>query len=173
MYFLDTGDLLARMKIGALEREFVIATMKTTITLPTYIGASMISSAATSNSNLATQTANTGWIGERNDAAQIRRVLLKYAALSDGTIPPTATIISAKLFLYVNGDYSSNARTLDVFRVLRAYNPAQATWNVYTTGNNWTTAGCGSAGNDYDNTVVGSRAFSASETLNEYIKRLI
>lgn len=168
MYFLDTGDLMARMKIGALEREFVIATMKTTITLPTYIGASMISNQATTNANLATLLVNTGWIGERNDATQIRRVLLKYAALSDGTIPSTSTILSAKLFLYVNADYSSNARTLDVFRVLRAYNPAQTTWNVYTTGNAWTTAGCGSAGNDYDNTVVGSRAFSASETLNEY-----
>lgn len=37
---------------------------------------------------------------------------------------------------------------LNARRILRAYSPTQVTWNVYTTGNNWTTAGAQSNDND-------------------------
>jgi hypothetical protein len=36
-----------------------------------------------------------------------------------------------------------------IFRVLRTWVEAQVTWNIWSTGNNWTTAGCASDGNDY------------------------
>ena len=64
------------------------------------------------------------------------------------SIPAGSTINVATLSLYAS--YSSAGRTIEVYRVLRAdWSEAQSTWNIYKTGNNWTTAGCGSDGNDY------------------------
>jgi len=45
-------------------------------------------------------------------------------------------------------------------RLLRNWDKAQVTWNVYSTGNSWTTAGAGSDGNDR------AAAISASVTLD-------
>lgn len=95
------------------------------------------------------------------------RTLIKFAGLSDGTIPPGAVISAATLSLYCYGENSGNARTLRVFRLKRAWVEAQATWNIYSTGNNWQTAG-GFGANDCEQTDIGSRAFSATETTGEY-----
>ena len=99
--------------------------------------------------------------------SNIYRTLIKFDGLSDGTIPSAATISSATLSLYCSGENSSNARTLRVFRLKRAWVEAQATWNIYSTGNKWQTAG-GFGANDCEQTDIGSRAFSATETTGEY-----
>lgn len=140
----------------------------TVATLSTYTGNRMISSAATTNADFAASAANTGWLGERDDAAQINRWLLKFAALSDGTIPATATVTAASIFIYANGDYSANARDLEVYRPIRAWSASQSTWNNYITGNAWTTAGCSGVGTDYNSTLIGSKSLTASEALNVY-----
>lgn len=53
------------------------------------------------------------------------------------------------------------ATKLQARRLIRAYVSAEATWNVYATASNWTTAGAQSAGNDvvaevYDGPVLAS-----------------
>jgi hypothetical protein len=53
------------------------------------------------------------------------------------------------------------SRTLQMYRVKRAWVENQATWNVYSTGNNWQTAGCEGA-NDREATPIGSQAFANS-----------
>jgi len=49
---------------------------------------------------------------------------------------------SVKLRLYLMGDdYASANGTLNVYRVYRNWVESQVTWNIYSTGNNWGTAG--------------------------------
>lgn len=97
-------------------------------------------------------TATSIWLGESASAASLGRLLVKFdlSALSG------ATILTATLTLtYNGGDDSSNARTVACYRVLRAWVEAQATWNVYSTGNSWATAGCGNTTTDRDSTDIG------------------
>jgi hypothetical protein len=54
-----------------------------------------------------------------------------------------------------------------VFRQKRAWVETQATWNIYSTGNNWSTAG-GFHVDDCEQTDIGNRAFTATETLNQF-----
>jgi len=75
-------------------------------------------------------------------------------------------ISAGTLKLTVKTDYASFAHTLNIFRVLRNWVETQMTWNIYSTGNSWTTAGCGSDGNDYVNTILGSGSIGASEGVN-------
>lgn len=107
-------------------------------------------------------------IGERNDqSGWIDRNLIKFNGLSDGTIPANATIISAVLSIYCLLDLSNNARTFRVYRQKRAWVASQCTWNIFSTGNNWQTAG-GFGANDCEQTDIGNRAMSATEAVNEW-----
>lgn len=111
---------------------------------------------------------NTGlFIGNNGGGTNTYRVVIKFAGLSDGTVPPSATITSATLSLYCYAEASGNARTLRVYRSKRAWVETQATWNIYSTGNNWATAG-GFGADDCEQTDIGSRAFSATETTGKY-----
>lgn len=95
------------------------------------------------------------------------RTLIKFAGLSDGTIPPGAVISAATLSLYCYGKNSGATRNLRVYRTKRAWVETQATWNIYSTGNIWATAG-GFGADDCEQTDIGLREFVAAETLNEY-----
>lgn len=139
----------------------------TVATLTTYTGAKLRSDAATTNYNFATIAAASGALGESNAATSTNRWLLKWAALSDGTIPRGAIVSAASIFIYANSDLATNARTLRVFRQKRAWNVTQCTWNIYSTGNNWGTAG-GFHADDCEQTDCGSKALGAAETLNQY-----
>lgn len=98
-------------------------------------------------SDEATLTHNDGILGIGQTGATIDRSLLKFDLSS---IPAYASIVSATLSLWTKTDYSTNARDVKVYRVLRNWVETQATWNVYSTGNNWGTAGCGNSTTDYD-----------------------
>ena len=106
-----------------------------------------------------------GWAaGEDNTQVdQVSRALLKFDISS---IPAGSTINSAILTLTYRSDLSSNARTLSVYRSLRAWIDTQATWNVYTTGNNWTSAGANDTTNDREATDIGNVTQPASPTLD-------
>lgn len=76
--------------------------------------------------------------------------LLKFSGLSN--ITPTVTVSSATLSFYCviadNGYSGGTTQTISARRLLRNWDVATATWNVYSTGNSWTTAGGLSDGND-------------------------
>lgn len=73
--------------------------------------------------------------------------VLKFTGLSNISGPVTVT--SATIYLYcTNNSSSAGSITLDCFRLLRNWVEAQVTWNNYSTGNAWTTAGGLSSGND-------------------------
>lgn len=104
------------------------------------------------------------FIGERNDQTSTRRSLIVFDLSGlDGT----ETLDTVTLSLYASEDKSSNARTFRVYRLKRAWVEAQATWNIYSTSNNWSTAG-GFHADDCEQTEIGSRDFTATETLNQF-----
>lgn len=113
------------------------------------------------NSNRNTLDLN---IGERFGASILMRALIKFDL---STLPSSALISSTTLSLYANFDGSNNSRDLRVYRQKKAWTETGATWNKYDGTNNWTTAG-GFDSADCEQTDIGSRTFSASETINQF-----
>ncbi len=87
-------------------------------------------------------------IGEDNRNTDVDRGLVK----SDiSSIPPTATVVSATQKMFIGfSDLADNNGTLEAYRIKRAWVSAQATWNIFSTGNNWGTAGCANTTTDRD-----------------------
>lgn len=117
--------------------------------------------AGSPNSNRNTLELN---IGERFGASILMRTLIKFDL---SALPSAATISSATLSLYANFDGSNNSRDFRVYRQKKAWTEARATWNKYDGTNNWTTAG-GFDGADCEQTDIGFRTLSASETINVF-----
>lgn len=117
-------------------------------------------------SNIATTNSGTSAelrIGESNAATSVRRTLIKFVL--SGIPSSNVSLLNAQLSLWVNADLSSNARDFKIYRSLRAWLELESTWNVYTTGNNWTSAGADSDGNDTDlSTVWATTNFTATES---------
>lgn len=82
------------------------------------------------------------------------------------TIPSSSVITSATLSLWTYSDASANARTMYLYRVKRNWVESEVTWNVYSTGNNWTTAGCADTTDDREASAIGSIALTASESMD-------
>lgn len=99
-------------------------------------------------------------VGEYNGGASVRRTVIR-ADLS--SIAAGQSISACNLKLTVTGDLCNNARTMSAYRLLRNWVEGEVTWNVYSTGNNWGTAGATNA-TDIDTTPVGTKAIGASET---------
>jgi len=97
--------------------------------------------------------------GESDASTNNTRALI---AFDLSTIPSYAIITSAKLNLYLYDDFASNIRIKRVYRLKRAWVEAQATWNIYSTGNNWSTAGAFGA-DDCEQTDIGSLQFTGVE----------
>lgn len=84
-------------------------------------------------------------------ASRFARILIKF----DITSIPSNALTSSNIFsLWIISNSASNARDHKIFRLLRDWVESQATWNIWKTSNNWTTAGAGSDGNDADLTNV-------------------
>ena len=95
-------------------------------------------------------------VGKYASTSQVYRGLIKFDFSS---IPATALITSATLTLTIG--YAYNNTQVDVYRIKRAWVEGQATWNIYSTGNNWQVAGALGA-NDYDSTSIGNGTPSAA-----------
>ncbi len=113
---------------------------------------------ATNNSGTSTEIR----LGEDAGGGAAKRVLIKFDLSS---LPANAIVTAATLTLTMTTDESINARVAEVFEVLRAWVETQATWNIWSTGNNWTTAGCSGADTDFVNTVLANASYTATETI--------
>lgn len=82
------------------------------------------------------------------------RILIEFDLQVGGTIPAGSTITAAQLDLNIESVIAGGGSAAShVYRLLRAdWVETEATWNIYKTANNWTTAGAGSDGNDYTTT---------------------
>ena len=70
------------------------------------------------------------------------------------SLPAGATITAASLYLYQTYRSAAGSDTnLYGKAILRDYADTQATWNIYTTGNSWTTAGALGAATDISETA--------------------
>jgi hypothetical protein len=85
-----------------------------------------------------------------------RHTLLKFDLTS---IPAGSTITAATLGLNCS---DASASTIQMRKLLRIWVELQATWNIYSTGNSWTTAGGISDGNDRSATITASTAISGT-----------
>jgi hypothetical protein len=93
------------------------------------------------------------------NSPNLYRSLVKFDISS---IPAGSTINSATLTIWTAADFSDKTGTIEVYRIRRAWVDTQATWNVYTTGNNWTTAGCDDTTNDREAANIGSASTPGS-----------
>jgi len=71
-------------------------------------------------------------------------------------LPAGSTITNATLYLYARGNYGGASGTLNVYRSRRAWVESQASWNNWSTGNAWTTAGAADTTNDREADSIGS-----------------
>jgi hypothetical protein len=131
-----------------------------TIDLPLSYNNAMI------NTDAATVRADKIFVGENNTNSDLWRSIIR---IDWSSLPAGSTIVSAVLKMTPTLDRSGSDRTIYSRRVLRATVPAQITWNVYSTGNNWGTAGCSNSTTDYENTDLGSGTQPASPTINTEI----
>jgi hypothetical protein len=125
---------------------------------------------------LSTPTTNYGTrvtldVGVVPPVANIARFLWKD---SFSSIPINAEVTSATLYLYKAATDSTTANYgIWAYRLLKNWVESQATWNIYSTGNNWSSAGL-EAGTDYDDSVIlGSTTLLTGAALGtEYIMTL-
>ena len=94
----------------------------------------------------------------------INRGLMK---IDLSSIPDTATVTSAKLYLYLEREQSTNARTMYVYPFLKAWDLYGVSWDRPYGTSNWTAVGAFDTA-DCSHTEIGSIAFSASEARNVY-----
>src|SRR5438105_1698760 len=117
----------------------------------------MINSSADTNFD-STSTLDVGNFG----AASLRRSVM---AFDTSSIPIGATITSATLQLtQTSQDIPAESQTVRLFKLLRAFVEAEATWNSYATGSAWSTAGAFGAGTDYDSSASATATTPANQT---------
>lgn len=120
------------------------------------------SDAATQNN----ATVTTALIGEQGApvVGRVRRLLIKFDL---STLSVDAVLTSAVLSLYEVTNNADVDGTIRVYRSKRAWVEDESTWNIYSTGNNWQTAG-GFGADDCEQAAIGERAFTALESINEF-----
>jgi len=115
-----------------------------------------------SDTNYATSTIVVG----AAPAGYTGRGLIKFD-FTKGTnpIPAYSQILSATLYITPSVDSSGNTRVMSVYRVLRAWTEAGATWNKYDGVNAWGTAGCANTTTDRESTAIGTATILANQTI--------
>lgn len=103
---------------------------------------------------------NTGDIRTDYDAGPNFNGLIRFTI---PTAPAGESLVSATIYLYqVNN--SGNNETINIYATIPAWVESQATWNNYSTGNAWTTAGAQSGGNDRVATPTDSVAMTSGQS---------
>lgn len=123
----------------------------------TGVDAFMNSGAATTNNGTHVEI----YAGENNTNTSVYRGLIKFAPTN---LPTGTQIDSATLALTVSTDLSSNARTLNAYRMLIAWVEGEVTWNKRNATTDWATAGCNLT-TEVEAASSGSVAFTATEAV--------
>lgn len=124
----------------------------------------ILSDAMLSGAQQTTNYSNYTYImaGESNGSTAIYRNII---APNFSNLPSGITFIGSRLFVTPVTNASDNARTMYLKRILKNVVQTQATWLIYSTGNNWDSAGCSDDSSDYDgDTVIGSVEVPAKPT---------
>ncbi len=119
----------------------------TTFTSNTSGGVGGCSTQQIDESTPTTVNPETAGVVEMNNfaAGDTGRTLIRFTGVA-AAIPPGSTITAVKGRVAL--DFSTNsAPAFEVgwFKMLRAWVKSQSTWNIFSTGNNWQTAGASGA----------------------------
>lgn len=87
------------------------------------------------------------------DAGEDKHGLIRFDGLSNISASEVVSTVTMGIYRK-SGD--SNTHTIEARRLLVTFVDSQATWNIRSTGNNWTTAGALSDGNDRSGTQSGT-----------------
>ena len=118
-----------------------------------------INNSSTSSSDANYDHENNFVIGELNSSTGTFRLCIKFD-LSGLTISEQVT--DATLRMYAYEDFSSNARNFHVYRLKKAFVSTDVNWEIYSSGNLWTTPG-GFDAADCEQTAIGTLNLSNSE----------
>ena len=130
----------------------------------------ILDTAATTN-NETTTTITAAVYDDRGDT-QTARCLLRWTA---SEIPRGSRVITGTLSLYVN-NLGSTAQPVIIGETLKPWVEDEATWNIYSSGNNWSTAGA-VAGIDYSTkgspatTTPGPSGTTFAQDVTNIVKR--
>lgn len=106
-------------------------------------------------------------IGEPNNATDsVNRLLILFDLSS---LPSNALLDEVTLTLNCNGDFSSNARTLSVYRMKIAWTKSGVTWNKYDGVTDWPGGAGGFGSADCEQTPIATLALTASESLTDKV----
>lgn len=124
------------------------------IIMPTATGKDTVLYSANPN----TAHGSSGWGFMRNNGSPTSVALHQFDTSS---IPTNATVNAGSVYIagYATGAFVN----FPMYQVLRNWVEAEATWNVWSTGNSWTTAGCFGIGTDRDDTVLCTIPQSANQ----------
>lgn len=104
----------------------------------------ILSSGATSNYGTETYV-NVGW-----NSSTERHGLLKFANMPS---VPNVSNVSATMILFYESQSTAASMSTCVAQLLQNWVESEVTFNVYSTGNSWDTAGANNATTDYDGTT--------------------
>ena len=108
------------------------------------------------------------YVGDGSGATSNKERILIKPDTTDGDWATLSgkTITAVKLRFYCNTAYKtsgmSSPQNASIYRLKRDANHAQATWNVYTTGNGWGTAGADNTATDREATPDATVALAAA-----------
>lgn len=100
----------------------------------------------------------------QNGAAYPAKAPIKFSGLSNITGP--VTVSSATLYLYLIQQGTFDTATITLRRLLRNWVDSQATWNIFSTGNSWGTAGA--LGDGTDRVATASAQNTSVEGVGQY-----
>ena len=103
------------------------------------------------------------YFGEYNGGSDTTRTLIKFSfatnfstELAQGYVVVSSASIRVR---DIGTDFTNNARTADVYRMIRAWTEGTATWNTTDGSTSWGTAGAANTTNDRESTSIGSQSF--------------
>lgn len=111
-------------------------------------------------------TANNGTLSTvriRGLTGDIQRILLSFPDITSISGTVTVSASSINLYATVNSGFTI---TVEARKLLRNWVETESTHNIYSTGNNWTTAGA--QGNGTDRNTTASSSTSVNNTVSEY-----
>lgn len=117
-----------------------------------------LASLGSADTNFDTAGLSIGKAYVKSGGPQKLRMLMKFDISSETGLTPNGASLQA----YCYFDTTTLTDTIATYRCKRAWVENQVTWNVYSTGNAWETAG-GSGANDVDYTIgPGNGAFATA-----------
>lgn len=155
----DAFRVVQRAVFGFLQAA-VAAPPVTTITISDNTGATYAGVSETMGKSLQPVTpwgSTTIFEATNWDSTDVAHGFIKFDGLSS---VPAGTVSNVKLRLWVVAIFDTP--TTQVYGMLRDFVESQATWNQYSTGNNWGTAGANNTTSDYTNTLLSSLAITVT-----------